>query len=315
MWFDRERRQWPQMSEARRLERLKLPEGRLDMVLDTDTCNEVDDQFALAYSLLSPDRIHMEAVYAAPFYNDRSTGPEDGMEKSHAEILRLLGNMGIDPEDLVYKGARDFMRGPEAPVDSPAARDLIARARGREADRPLIVGCIAALTNVASAILMAPDIIDRIVVVWLGGQPTSFPFAREFNLSQDVFAANAVLDSGVPMIRIPCLGVASHMLTTVQEMEACIGGRNALCDALLELFSAYSDDHFAWAKELWDITVPAFMINPEWFSTLLVPTPMVTELGHWAHDERRHRMLEAYGCDRNPILRDMFQKLAAFERR
>ena len=85
--------------------------------------------------------------------------------------------------------------------------------------------------------------------------------------------------------------------------------------ALLELFSAYSDDHFAWAKELWDITVPAFMINPEWFSTLLVPTPMVTELGHWAHDERRHRMLEAYGCDRNPILRDMFQKLAAFERR
>ncbi|GAB1453609.1 hypothetical protein MASR2M47_36650 [Draconibacterium sp.] len=52
------------------------------MVLDTDTYNEVDDQFALAYALLSPDKIDLQAIYAAPFHNDRSENAGDGMEKA-----------------------------------------------------------------------------------------------------------------------------------------------------------------------------------------------------------------------------------------
>ena len=55
------------------------------MVLDTDTYNEIDDQFALVYALLCPEKLNVEAVYAALFTNDRSTGPGDGMEKSYEE--------------------------------------------------------------------------------------------------------------------------------------------------------------------------------------------------------------------------------------
>jgi len=40
------------------------------VVLDTDTYNEVDDQFALAHLLLAPELVRLEAVYAAPFFND-----------------------------------------------------------------------------------------------------------------------------------------------------------------------------------------------------------------------------------------------------
>ena len=57
------------------------------MVLDTDTYNEIDDQFALAYAVLSPERIDLQAVYAAPFKNQRSESPGDGMEKSYQEKL------------------------------------------------------------------------------------------------------------------------------------------------------------------------------------------------------------------------------------
>ena len=78
------------LDPVRRLERLAPPTGRVSIVLDTDTYNEIDDQFALAYALLSPDQIDLEAIYAAPFQNPRSTGPADGMEKSHEEILRVL---------------------------------------------------------------------------------------------------------------------------------------------------------------------------------------------------------------------------------
>lgn len=54
----------PKIADALRLERLQLPTGKVRMVLDTDTYNEVDDQFALVYALLSPERIMVEAIYA-----------------------------------------------------------------------------------------------------------------------------------------------------------------------------------------------------------------------------------------------------------
>ena len=54
----------------------------MDVVLDTDTYNEIDDQYALSYLVKSGDKLHLKAVYAAPFFNEKSTGPEDGMEKS-----------------------------------------------------------------------------------------------------------------------------------------------------------------------------------------------------------------------------------------
>lgn len=311
MWFDREPMHWDRMSDAEMLRRLTLPEGKLDMVLDTDTYNEVDDQFALAYCLLSPERLNVEAIYAAPFYNDRSTGAEDGMEKSYDEIVRLLGKMGRSAEGFVLKGSRSFMAGATTPVDSPAARDLIARAMARDEDKPLYVVAIGAITNVASAILMEPAITRKIVVIWLGGHPTSFPFATEFNLSQDVHAANVVLDSGVPLILIPCLGVASHLLSTVPELKEAIGGKNDLCDALVELYAAYESDHFGWAKEIWDVSTIGFLINPEWVPTKIVHAPMLTEDSHWAFDDRRHFMREAYFCARNPIFKDMFTKLAS----
>ena len=47
--------------------RLSPPSGRCQVVIDTDAANEIDDQFALAWALLSPETIEIKAVYAAPF--------------------------------------------------------------------------------------------------------------------------------------------------------------------------------------------------------------------------------------------------------
>ena len=38
-----------EINTAELLKRLEHPSGRVDVVLDTDTFNEIDDQFALAY--------------------------------------------------------------------------------------------------------------------------------------------------------------------------------------------------------------------------------------------------------------------------
>lgn len=310
--------QWQPLSNIEILKRLEIPAADggkvLDMVLDTDTYNEVDDQFALCYALCSPERLNVQAVYAAPFFNDRSNGPEQGMERSYDEIVRLLGKMGHPTENFVFKGSRDYLKDMDTPQDSPAARDLVARGMARPDDDPLYVVAIGAITNVASALIMEPRLARKIIVVWLGGNSLTYPHTREFNLMQDVPAARTVLDSGVPFILVPCMGVASHLLTSVPELQACIGGKNELCDTLIDILMGYNDDHFAWGKEIWDISTIAMLINPDWEPTTIEPSPLLSDDCHWSRDARRHPIKVAYFAYRNPIFRDVFKKLAAFKK-
>ena len=79
------------MTEEKLLARLKKPDGMVDVVLDTDTYNEIDDQYALAYLIKSDEKLRLNAIYAAPFFNHHSQSPEDGMEKSYEEIHRFCG--------------------------------------------------------------------------------------------------------------------------------------------------------------------------------------------------------------------------------
>ena len=301
---------WNLLPADELVRRLEPPKGRVKMVLDTDTYNEVDDQFALAYSLLSPEKLDVLAVYAAPYFNDRSSGPEDGMEKSYAEIVRLLGKMGRTSEGFVFKGSRGYLPDGETPVESEAARDLVKKAMAMPEGELLYVVAIGAITNVASAILMEPEIVKKICVVWLGGHPLSASTARDFNLMQDVPAARVVLDCGVPFTLVPCMGVASHLLATVPDMKDAIGGKNALCDALVELFGEYSSDHFGWAKEIWDVSTIAYLVNPDWIPTVLEHSPLLTDDCHWAHDANRHFIRVATFARRTPIFRDLYRKLA-----
>ena len=112
---------FPMLDDCLRLQRLLPPAGApVPMVLDTDTYNEIDDQFALAYALLSRERLGVEAVYAAPFHNSRSSGPEDGMEKSYEEILRVLERMNRAPEGFAFRGSRSYLPSAEEPVASEA---------------------------------------------------------------------------------------------------------------------------------------------------------------------------------------------------
>jgi purine nucleosidase len=301
------------LTPARRLALLDPPAGKVRVVLDTDTYNEIDDQFALVYALLSPERITVEAIYAAPFHNSRSSGPADGMRKSHDEIVRVLGRLGRASEGFVFAGSESWLEDDARPVGSAAAADLVARAQAAH-DGPLYVVAIGAITNVASAILAAPDIAERIVVVWLGGHPSGWHHTREFNLSQDAHASRVVLDSGVALVRVPCLNVAEHLRTTQAELERFVKGQGAVGDYLFEIYSAYYDDHFARSKELWDIAPVAWLVNPEWVDASLVHSPILTSEQTWSHDPGRHIVREARAVRRDPIFADLFRKLERFHR-
>jgi purine nucleosidase len=315
---------YSKLSDSTRLEKLQPPDGKVRMVIDTDTYNEIDDQFAVVYALLSPDELSVEGIYAAPFFNHRSTSPGNGMELSYDEILRLLNRLGFEPKGLVHRGSPGFLMDYDHLHESDAVNDLIDRAM--QSKESLYVVAIGALTNIASAILIEPRIIEKIVIVWLGGTAMHWPHANEFNLMGDVLASRLVLDCGVPLILIPCAGVTTHLRTTVSEIDLYVQGRGAIGDYLAETFKAYNDDHFGWSKEIWDVVAVAYLVNPNWVPSNIISSPIIAQRPpvnkpgpnpypwekqqlSWSFDHSRHPIRCAYYVDRDPIFRDLFTKL------
>jgi purine nucleosidase len=302
---------FPKIEESVRIKKLVPPKGKVRMVLDTDTYNEIDDQFALSYAFLSKEKLQMEAVYAAPYFNSRSTSPGDGMEKSYQEILRLLQMLGKSPEGFAFRGSDRYLEDVSRPVRSDAALDLVKKALTAAPDNPLYVVTVGCITNIASALLIEPKIIENIVVVWLGGNSLYWPHQKEFNLMQDVPAARVVLNSGVPIVIMPCTPVVSHFHTTIPEMERYLKGKNKLSDYLLNTTVEYSGGRDTWSKVIWDVTAVAWLVNPSWIPTNLEHSPVLTDQVTYSFDHSRHFIRMAVSLDRDAIFRDLFGKLAS----
>lgn len=279
-----------------------------NIILDTDTYNEIDDQFALAYAMLSPERIKLLSVNAAPFLNSRSTSPADGMMKSYNEIQRIMRL--VDPGAAVpyYKGSERFLDDKKVPVESEAADNIINTVMGTD-DRVYIVA-IGAITNVASAIIKCPEIAERAVVIWLGGHALTYKDTREFNLYQDVMSAQVVFDSGIPLIQIPCAGMCTEFVTTIPELEYYLRGKNELCDYLVDIVRSYTKKPYGWSKVVWDVTAVAVLVCPEAFRYSIIPRPYVTLEGRYAFNTEREQYIYVNKLSRDPVYADLFIKLS-----
>lgn len=284
------------------------------VVLDTDTYNEIDDQFAVTYTMLAPEAMKVEAFYAAPFLNSRSTSAADGMQKSYEEIHRVLERLDKKGAVPVYKGSTKFMKDAGGPVKSDAASDLIERALAPR-DGKLYVLTVGAPTNVSSAIYLEPRIKDRICVIWLGGQPYDQPSAKEFNLQQDLFASRVLFDSSVELINIPTKNVSEQLTMTAAELERRVKGKSAVGDYLYEIFIEYGREHNrdleTWKKVIWDISAVAWLVNPGWVKTTMVSSPILKSDMTWEPGgDDRHGIRVATDVDREGIFDDLFERIA-----
>jgi len=302
------------MTNEALLSRLNKPAGQIDVVLDTDAFNEVDDQFALSYLIRSPEKINLLAVYSAPFMNEKVASPKEGMERSFDEILNIATLCGReDLKSLTYRGSERFLPDEHTPVLSDAAQNLAERAMSQPEGRPLYVLAIGAITNVASALLMNPQIAEKIVLVWLGGHAHHWDDTREFNLFQDVASARVVFDSGVPMVQVPCMGVVTHLTTTGPELKHCMAGKNELCDYLYNIVvheAEVREGRTFWSRTLWDVAAAAWLLEEGFTQDKLVHSPVVSYDGLYAFtDTRRHLIKYVTHVNRDAILKDLFEKL------
>ncbi len=299
------------MTNAERMKNLSVPTGPVDVVLDTDAYNEIDDQFAIAYLLSCKEKLNTKAIYAAPFFNDHSASAGDGMEQSYNEIIKLLDFMGEKAD--VFRGSDAFLTDEKTPVISDAARDLANRAKNYSPENPLYVIAIGAITNVASAILLNPEIAENCVVVWLGGHAAHFSHNREFNLRQDIAAARVVIKSGVPYVQLPCNGVVSAFTISKPELEYWLKDKSPIADYLathtINTAESYASGS-AWTRPIWDVTAVAWLMNDDdklmWsdIRDTLVPT-----YDHAYETDNTNPMRYVYYINRDGLMTDLIKRI------
>ena len=311
---------FPAPDYAEMTARLRRPAGKVDAILDTDTYNEVDDQFALAYLLRSEESVDLRAVTAAPFYRDpkdgvsRSSDPADGMVKSYQEILKVLRL--ADWEDLcsrVYRGSTRYLPDERTPVESEAARKILELSLSYDENHPLYILAIGAGTNVASALLMDPTLTRRCVVVWLAGHGHHWNDCSDFNVAQDMAAARILFGCGVPLVQFPMFGVVSEFRFSKPELEYWFRGKSPLSDYLIDNTYAYCSqkyDYEGWSKPLWDLAAVCWVVRGDFLKSACVPAPIPTYDFGYSFDINRHPMQYVYCVQKDPLIADVAAKLS-----
>ena len=285
-----------------------------NIILDTDMYNEVDDQFALTYLMKSLKNINLEAITIAPFSKSgyaEDLSIEEGINKSYDTTLNILKMLNKENYiDKVYKGATKYFKENE---DNNAATNKIIEIAHKN-DLTTIIA-IGAITNIALAIKKDPSIIDKIEIIWLGGNSFLSKQNREFNFYQDIEGVRCVFESKVKLTVIPCRNVASHLTTTKYELEHYIGNTEIgryLIDAMINCKKDYYQDEtdsYGSSKTIWDLSAIAYIINKNWFTWEHISCPKILDDGRYELTEKRHEIIFVDDLSRNKIFNDYFKKM------
>ena len=291
------------------------PTRRRRVIIDTDAKNEADDQFAIVHALLSPS-LEVRGLIPAHFGTRRSSR---SMRESREEIDRLLELMELTGKVTVADGAADPIADEHTPQDSPGARLIIEESKLATRAAPLYIAFLGPLTDMASAILLDADIVRRpVVVIWIGGVGyggvETYP-GVEFNLSNDIAAANLVFDSGITLWQVPS-NVYSQVSVGYAELEEKIGGTSDLADYLIrqmvEWNATYHPEPIE-SRSLGDSPAVSLMLYPRGGNFRVVPAPRFGREGHYLPGSG-HPIRVVESVDVRFLLEDMFAKIRRFGR-
>lgn len=285
-----------------------------NVILDTDMYNEVDDQFALTYLMKSLDKLNLEAITIAPFLGSGYANTktiEEGTIKSYETTLKILDMLKMGKyKTKVYKGATSYFN--NSKENNDAANKIIEIAHKNNETTIIAIG---AITNIALAIEKDSSIINKLKVIWLGGNSFLSHQNQEFNFKQDIEAVRTVFESGVDLTVIPCRNVASNLVTTPYELEHYLSGSeigNYLCEIFKNIKKHYyknNDDEYGSSKTLWDLSAIAYAINDSWFVTEKVSCPIILPNGCYKQTKNRHQIAFINDLFRNKIFKDYFLKM------
>ena len=286
---------------------------RRRVVISTDVANEADDAFAVAYALLSPS-LDVRCVVPTHF---GQRGVADSLGASRVELARLLAAMDRTDSVVVRDGSPRAMSDPLTPVDSPGARAIVSEALSDD-PQPLFVLCLGSLTDMASALLLEPAIAEEdVTVVWIGGPsnpPDPVPlYWPEFNLSNDLVAANVVFGSEAQLWQIPMNTYASCAVSYSELLDR-VAPQGELGQYLMRQLYNWAEG-FGWdweLKHLSDCAAVAAVIRDDFGRFDLIPAPLFNEQFENVSTEENRPIRVYQEVDRRFLFEDLFGKIKLF---
>ncbi len=265
------------------------------IIIDSDAKNEIDDQYAITYAVLS-GAFDIRGMTAAHF------GKEGSMEKSYDEILHILKLLNKNGEYPVHKGAAHAMPDKKTPIDSDAVRFIIDEAKKCSKEHLYIIS-IGPLTNLASAYLMEPWIKDKVKVIWLAGKawPKGGLF---FNNRNDMNAAQVVFSSGMDLTLIPARGTADKLMLCFTDRKY-VKSKGEIGSYLWKLFMR----RFGIPKSIYDVVALAGLKSPDWCTWETCPRPRLLNSGTYDHETTTGMITVATGINAEMIKKDLFAVL------
>lgn len=234
---------------------------KINLIIDSDTGNDVDDAFAIAYAFSHQEIFNIEAVTIAPFIDKvRHVSARDSIIEGSLEASRILRYIGVKKPDLIFKGSEGFVTSLYNKT-SPAVDKIIELAKKEE----VTIACLGPLTNIAIALTKAPEIKNNISIVWFGTRHTFVEEFTDTNYKTDKKAFEIVAKSGVLMTVIPSY-VGKFIVTSKYEFERNVAvndvGRYLL--SKIKSSSQVSESDLG-IKTLYDVAPIAYLINRDWF--------------------------------------------------
>ena len=292
----------------------KVPEEKMVRVItNSDVKNEADDQFAIVQTLLSP-KVDNVGLIAAHFGTGRY---EDSMEESYKELEIIFDKMQIKDRSLLYRGAQSALPDVQTPVDSEGARLIIKEAMSDD-PRPLYITFMGPLTDIASAYLIEPRIANRLTVIWIGGgrYPSGGP---EYNLGNDINAANVVFGSNIPVWQVP-KNVYEMIPVSLAELEYRVRpngdiGRylfDQLVEHAMEDIPRKSPFRTGESWVLGDNPAIGLILYEHRFEFDWVEAPYITKEMQYVHTKLNRPIRVYKNIDSRLILEDMYCKIALF---
>ena len=298
------------------------------ILLDTDANNEVDDQQAIAYLLLSGESFLIEGITV----NRTDNGGD--IEAQAEEAERIVKLCGLYPSLKVTRGASGCFKEISEDVmqesfDGIDAVNLIIKRASRPEKQKLVLLAIGKLTNVALALKKKPTIADKLKIVWLG---SNYPDPGEYNLINDQESVNYVLDTKVDLeiavVRYFSKSGTGAVRVTPEALEKNISGKGPWIEdgvigrhgGIFHYFGDYSinllnNTHLYGeppSRALYDMAAAAIIKNSKWSSEVTIPAPILDD-GNWLNRPNNQRTITIKdNFDKQNIVKDFYKTINQF---
>lgn len=294
---------WPIDPRDRVVPTIPAVGEQLRVVIDTDAKNEIDDQWAIALAVLSPRRFDIQAFVGANF--DNAQGGPCGIERSVREVELVLAKAGMAGRWPVLHGSHPLRYRCE-PSPSEGVDCIIDLAKASSPDDPLWVIGLGAATDMASAILQAPEIIDRVVAFW--HLRTRWPAqCWNFNVFGDIKAARWLFHSPLSFV---LFDTGTYLRCPMDESAQRVRPYGAL-GAYLHDYRLTNPYYQREDKGFFDLGDIAALVDPVAACWEVVDCPEVDWDLDYQFRGTLGRILRCYHIDRDATFEMLYNALAS----